>query len=179
VVPIDAYEQLQEALALGRGNEDLFCTATPVALPTRAFTEWIDELRHAPNASEIVIDPSYRLEPGTTQLDGAAGANVSVSLVLHNDGAQRLSSAGRFPVHVSYHVYAADGALVQFDGVRTTLGSVVREGDALTLDAAVTLPAVAGEYRVEVTLVQEGIAWLEDLGGPTASIRARVRGVAP
>lgn len=179
VVPIEAYAQLQEALALGRGNEDLFCTATPVALPTRPFAEWIDELRHAPNASEIVIDPSYRLQPAAEQLAGAAGARVSVLLALHNDGAQPLSSAGRFPVHVSYHVYAADGALVRFDGVRTTLDSVVREGDTLTLDASVALPEVEGEYRIEVTLVQEGIAWLEDLGAPTASIRATVHSVAP
>lgn len=179
VVPIEAYEQLQEALALGRGNEDLYCTATPAALSMRPFPGWIDELRHAPNASEIVIDPVYRLQPSTTQLSGAAGARVHLPLILQNGGAQRLASSGRFPVHVSYHVYAADGGLVQFDGVRTVLGSVVRSGDAVSLDAAITLPDTAGEYRIEVTLVQEGIAWLEDLGAPTASIRASVRGVTP
>lgn len=179
VVRLDAYEQLQEALALGRGNEDLFCTSAPVDLPSRPFAQWIDELRGAPDASEIVIDPSYRLEVASTMVAGAPGERVTLQVVLHNDGAQRLASSGRFPVHVSYHVYGATEALVQFDGVRSTLGAVVRSAESVRVDVAIVLPDTDGDYRMALTLVQEGIAWLEDLGGATASIHAHVRSVAP
>ena len=49
------------------------------------------------------------------------------------------------------------------EGHRTPLPAPLAPGGSVRLDATVQLPAVAGEYELCLTLVQEHFAWLDEI----------------
>lgn len=64
---------------------------------------------------------------------------------------------------LAYHVYDRNGELVLFEGIRTEFGSF-----SGSIPVAVRIDTAAfpgkGEYTLEITAVQEHVAWFEDLG---------------
>jgi len=71
-------------------------------------------------------------------------------------------SDGPNPWMVSYHWFDADWKVVVFDGVRTALptGGIPPGGEA-TIPVQVQAPDQGGSFRLMITLVNEGISWLE------------------
>jgi hypothetical protein len=51
------------------------------------------------------------------------------------------------------------------DGERTHLPNDVAPGKRVSMWATIVAPAAAGRYRLQLSLVQESIAWLEQVGG--------------
>ncbi|HEY6041842.1 MAG TPA: hypothetical protein VIX58_06895, partial [Anaerolineae bacterium] len=56
------------------------------------------------------------------------------------------------------------GHVVTWDGARTELPREVAPGESITLDAEVHPPDHPGMYRLEVELVNEGVAWFSERG---------------
>ncbi|HUF25592.1 MAG TPA: N-acetylmuramoyl-L-alanine amidase, partial [Gemmatimonadaceae bacterium] len=94
-------------------------------------------------------------------LQAAPGSRLTVPVTVTNT-----SSFTWVPgtVSLAYHVHDATGAVARWDGVRTMLASEVAPGATVTLDAALELPATAGDYVVRWDLVLEGVAWFSDRG---------------
>jgi hypothetical protein len=65
------------------------------------------------------------------------------------------------PIHLSYHCYTANQELVVFDGIRTRI-LVSKPGFAVNLKMDLEAPAAQGRFRFRLTLVQEGIRWLDE-----------------
>jgi SAM-dependent methyltransferase len=80
------------------------------------------------------------------------------------------------PVRVANHWLSSDGRtmLVQDDG-RADLPAVVKAGEECLVFLAVTTPPEQGDYRLEVDLVHEMVAWFKERGSPTAQSEVRVR----
>ncbi|MEX3983391.1 sulfotransferase family 2 domain-containing protein [Paraburkholderia sp. EG287A] len=92
----------------------------------------------------------------------AVEESFSVRVRLSNGSCYQLSSRAPNPVHVSYHWFDAQRSqVVVFDGERTRLHASLMPGEERDMQACIVAPFAGGRYVLRVTLVQEGIAWLD------------------
>jgi cell division septation protein DedD len=82
-------------------------------------------------------------------------------------------------VNLAYHWLDQKGRMVVFDGERTPLPHDLKPGESVTLKALIQPPEKAGSYTLEITLVQEGVAWFPEKGGGKLSIPVEVAAPAP
>jgi hypothetical protein len=101
----------------------------------------------------------------------AAGSWHEVACRIENLGASFLVSAPPHPVHISYR-WVADGAAEE--GERTRLPQSIAPRATADCVLGLRAPAEPGAYELRVTLVQEGVAWFDDLNADNA-LRASVR----
>ena len=80
----------------------------------------------------------------------------------------------RAPVRISYHWLSKHDELIEFDGVRSHLPRPVGPGDTCAAFVAVTAPAKAGEYRLAIDLVKEGVTWFSEAGVPWYAVTLTV-----
>jgi len=92
------------------------------------------------------------------------GGRFNLPVTIRNEGTVTWPAAGPTPVHAAAHFYDAQGNLVLWDGARTVLGADVKPGASVTTTVLVDAPLVAGVYRVQPDLVQEGVAWFSSFG---------------
>jgi hypothetical protein len=107
----------------------------------------------------IVVIPDYRatLPSGPITVSRSA---PRTTLTATNSSSALWSAAGAAPVDISVHWLDASGAVLVWDGPRTTLGRDVAPGDAVTI--AVSLGQVpAGAATLVIDLVSEGVRWFE------------------
>ena len=67
-------------------------------------------------------------------------------------------------IYLSYHLRSVDGKHIVYNGIRTPIENTVLPGCLGISVINIEMPMKLGEYYLEVTLVHEGKAWLEDLG---------------
>ncbi len=88
----------------------------------------------------------------------APGCGLPVTVSVSNASSFDWSPA---EVFLSYHLRAADGAMLQWDGPRFPVGALPA-GATARLPVYFTAPQAAGDYRVEWEVVIEGVAWSGD-----------------
>ena len=81
---------------------------------------------------------------------------------------------GKNAVHLSYHWLDQQRKTIVYDGLRTKLPGDLEPGESVTLRALIRSPDNPGEYVLQITLVQEGVAWFSDLGGGEVSLPVAV-----
>lgn len=91
-----------------------------------------------------------------------AGTTFTGNVRLENVGEETISSHTVNPTLISYHWRTKAGELVIFDGHRTPLPINLSTGRQLTIPMKVETPKEPGEYLLELTLVQEGLRWLDE-----------------
>ena len=89
-----------------------------------------------------------------------AGSWHEVTCRIENLGPAFLVSAPPHPVHLSYH-WVADAT--SEEGERTRLPRSIAPGTSADCYLGLRVPATPGVYELRVTLVQEGVAWFDDL----------------
>lgn len=92
-------------------------------------------------------------------------AVITVKNSSQNKWPSKPNDKGRNAVNLSYHWRDRKGAIVVFDGLRTSLPNDVQPGSSVQLKAMIQPPDRAGQYALEVTLVQEGVAWFPERNG--------------
>ncbi len=131
--------------------------------PRAAFTKE-DTGRYLMEAmpGEQAAKVEWRLADCPTQM--VAGKEFTVGVRLTNQSALGLNSYPPYPVSLSYHWKDAQTrqTLVQ-DGLRSPLITAVDPGTDQTYEATVLAPAQAGEYLLEMTLIQENVRWFEEV----------------
>lgn len=89
------------------------------------------------------------------------GTEFTGNVRIENIGAVPICSAGIAPVLASYHWRTETGKMFIFEGCRTPLPIALSTGQQLTLPLKIQTPDRAGKYILELTLLQEGKAWLD------------------
>lgn len=90
------------------------------------------------------------------------GSQIRLAILLSNRGNRILASHLPSPVHLSYHWKSLTGQGGDLhDGKRTGLPYPVLPGEELGLEVQVGTPEKAGIYVLQLTLVQEDVAWFE------------------
>ncbi len=113
------------------------------------------------------LDYSAAFTSDSRDCQSFEGEEAELTLRLKNKGTMEWRSEGKAPCFLSYHLLDAEGKIVRFDNLRTSLPGVVRPGDSVTLSIKVKAPLVEGKYFVEFDLVREGVAWFKDYGSKT------------
>ena len=85
-------------------------------------------------------------------------------VVLNNSSGFSWSSSGNSPTYLAYHLKNDRGEVIVYDGIRTPLQDSVMPGKISVAPIYIKAPDRPGLYYLEVSLVQEGKIWLEDLG---------------
>ena len=93
-----------------------------------------------------------------------AGKEFTVGVRLANRSALMINSYPPHPVSLSYHWKDAQTrqTLVQ-DGIRSPFATAVTPGADQTYEATVLAPEQAGDYLLEMTLIQENVRWFEEV----------------
>jgi SAM-dependent methyltransferase len=79
-----------------------------------------------------------------------------------------------FSLHLGNHWLGPDGSMHVVDDGRTRLPMGVLPGQAISMVLQAKAPAVAGNYILELDVVQERVAWFKDRRSQTCQIEATV-----
>lgn len=101
------------------------------------------------------------------------GTELLVDMEVENTGTGTWPSSGKQPVCVSYHWHDANGNVVEQDGLRTRLPRDISAGERIRLVGLLRAPSQTGALRLVWTLVQEGVAWFDQVN-PDAQCRRDV-----
>jgi hypothetical protein len=93
----------------------------------------------------------------------AADTTVGIAVTVQNTGDETWNVAGPGPVLLTYHWLSPEGAMLVWEGVRTSLGTDVAPGASRTITANVQTPAQAGAYQLRFHLVKEGVVWFPQM----------------
>jgi cell division septation protein DedD len=108
----------------------------------------------------------------------AADKTVSADIFIKNASARTWPSKpdqkGRCVVNLAYHWLDRKGQVVVFDGLRTPLPRDLNPGESVKLNASIRAPQHPGHYTLEVTLIQEGVAWFPDRDGGQLTVPVSV-----
>jgi 4-amino-4-deoxy-L-arabinose transferase-like glycosyltransferase len=127
--------------------------------PPRGLTRLPDD---GMRAELNVSDPPTQLRAGQPATIQVAVKNVSQSLWLAPE-----RSGGDFRLAVGNHWLDQNGDSVVSDDGRGTLSNDVSPGATITVPLLINAPRRAGEYLLEVDMVQEGASWFGLKGSPT------------
>lgn len=151
-------------------NGSVFLKTIFVALAALAL--WAcggDEARRLPD-SGFAVEFLENDIPNTM----TAGKDFSADVVIRNISKQTWSSRpnakNRYQVNLSYRWKDPKGRVLVADGVRTPLPRNLAPGESVPLKMNIAAPERPGRYLIEVTLVQEGVAWFDEKGGAALSL---------
>ena len=123
---------------------------------------------------------AFKVEFGAHEIptEMIAGQQLSAAVTFKNISARSWPSKpnerGKNAVRLSYHWLDRKQRMVVFDGVRTALSRDVGPGESAKINAAIQAPEKAGKYVLDVTLVQEGVAWFPEMNGAKLSLPVNV-----
>jgi hypothetical protein len=107
-----------------------------------------------------------------------AGQKVTAEVLVKNSSKNAWPSKpdakGHRAVNLSYHWLDRQGEVVVFDGERTPLPHDVNAGEAVRLNAVIHAPDLPGRYILEITLVQEAVAWFPERDGDKLTLTVDV-----
>ena len=91
------------------------------------------------------------------------GQPMACTVAIENKSPWKLGSTGANPVQISYHWLDSSGSYVVFEGVRTRLVPDLPIGRQRTYPVDVIAPDIPGQYTLQLTLVQEYVAWFDNI----------------
>jgi hypothetical protein len=172
-VAIDQYLQLYEDIlaepAIASGGRDLAAYARASATRVHELESELTELRKP-----------YRMEPlseySGTQLAVAidscpavieATRAFGVRVWIDNGCSDKLSSFSPYPVHLTYRWLDPDTqAHLIGEGARSVLKPPLASGERRAYNVHTIAPERPGRYLLRVTLVQEGVMWMDYIAVP-------------
>ena len=87
-----------------------------------------------------------------------------LEIELENLGPAVFETAGQYPVYLCYRWYDAAGTWTEIGhSVHTALPGALMPGESTTLKAIVATPKSAGRHVLAVTLLQQNVAWFDDV----------------
>ncbi|WP_040590498.1 Wzt carbohydrate-binding domain-containing protein [Methylobacter marinus] len=100
---------------------------------------------------------------------------LALEVEVCNNSTQTWGATGLRAVRVSYHWLDNFGQILVFDGERTQLSHSVQSNERMRLWATVKAPSIPGNYVLALTLVQENVAWFDQMGCAAQTVHICVR----
>jgi hypothetical protein len=126
-------------------------------------------------------ETGYKVEWTNPQIPSVMqpGKEYRIGVTIKNIGTDTWSSAGKEagPVYVAYHWLPAQGDVpVIYEGARSPLPGELGPGKSISIEnVLVVAPTNSGSYRLQVSLLQEGVIWFENKGAGTLIAPVSVR----
>ncbi len=106
----------------------------------------------------------------------AATSDFIALVELENIDGEPLSSHPPYPVYLSYHWNSTRGKTAVFEGFRTPLPGIIGPNQKKLCRVKIEVPPETGNYRLRITLVQEGVMWFDLINPPLfAEVDVEVR----
>jgi ABC-2 type transport system ATP-binding protein len=134
---------------------DFYRRMTHDSVPVRRTTT------AAPEQSADLSGVRLRAEDAPVSLQTEDLTVLRVTVV--NEGNSDLRNDSDTPLRLSYRIFDPAGARLVAQGHRAPLPPVLRYGESADLALQIVAPAVPGKYKLRVSVVQEFVAWLDDL----------------
>jgi SAM-dependent methyltransferase len=138
----------------------------------RATTASAKPLRKSAFAAAISVDRA--------EIRGPAGMLIELPVSVTNRSKRpwpaRGGPDGAGQIKLGNHWLADDGTMLLMDDERAELPSDVAAGQSVEIAFPVTLPEQAGEYVLELDLVQENVTWFAARGSTTTRVPTTVTG---
>lgn len=147
-----------------------------VGLPTEASNETTEEV--VVSLGEVA-KPKTGNHKGVITLVGTpglfyAGRPAKIYVLVENLSEITWVSDQTQPVFASYHWTDQAGEVFIYEGIRSRLPQAIEPAARKQVPVSVIAPNVAGDYTLEVTLVHEGVTWMEDDGLTNLSLAITV-----
>lgn len=132
------------------------------------------------DAPKALPQSAFQVEFGEHQVPRQmrAGETVVVAVWLGNAGnhvwPRGADAKGRKQVNLSYHWLDTNRQVVLMDGLRTPLLEDLYPGKTMRLNVAIQAPTQPGKYVLQISPVQEAVAWFHDKGGATLDVPVTV-----
>jgi peptidoglycan hydrolase-like amidase len=155
---------VRSVAALTTSSDATTVRSVPVArgqLPALPTTDTIATVRRT---VAYVADPAPARPSELTTID----------VTVRNLGDDTWDADGASPVRLSYHVYDAAGALVEWNGLRTDLPLAIGPGASATVTMQAYAPGLTGSYTITPDLIRDGVAWFSAGESPAGSFPLRV-----
>ncbi len=123
----------------------------------------------APGEALVEEDCRVRIEAELpTQLP--VDNEIELDCTIDNLGRAEMTTCAPFPVHISYKWLDQYTGLrvASIEGLRTGLGEPLKPNESRTFRVQIKAPETAGDYVLHLTLVQENVAWFDDLDSDNA-----------
>lgn len=113
----------------------------------------------------------------------APGARLVLPVRVTNRGTRHWAvdgqDDGRFAIHLANHWRSRWGFTVRWDDARAVLHADLPPGETAEVVLACDAPAKPGRYRLELDMVQEGVAWFAAGGSTVARMAVVVDAALP
>ncbi len=114
----------------------------------------------------------YAVEPNHILISSKKTKVIHV--VITNIGSEPWGNIGwpnnSLIVNLSYHVLSKDRKMILFDGNRASLPDIVWPGESISIPLVIHAAEDPGQYKIQITLVQEGVGWFDINGVSPAEI---------
>ena len=112
--------------------------------------------------------------PSEMTLGKTIQADINVTNSSDRSWPSKPNANGKHAVNLAYHWLDRQGKVVVYDGERTHFSKNLDPGKSVKLAMTIMPPPRTGDYLLEVTLVQEGVAWFPEKGGDKIELPVRV-----
>jgi hypothetical protein len=120
-------------------------------------------------------DFQQRITMKTPLTEMKAGEVVKPVVTISNTSSANWPTTGSAPVNFSYHWADRTQKVVVFDGERTPLPKDLKAGATVDVNATIKAPSQPGEYLLQMTMVQENVAWFDHKGAKPLIVSVRVK----
>ncbi len=135
----------------------------PSALPDNAF-----------KAAITLIDPPAKLRPGQKETIRVKIKNNSDVMWWARGAPVNTRSDNKFYIAAANRWLKADGSLLTNMDGRYGISKDLAPGEETEVPLLITAPKDAGDYTLEIDVVQEQVAWFSDKGSPTTKAKITV-----
>jgi hypothetical protein len=118
---------------------------------------------------------SQDITSSTDHLTLSVNQTVKVPVTIKNTSSDTWFASYKFPINISFKWFSG-GQILPIEGNRTALPKPrVGPNESISQDVVVVAPGTPGNYDLQITLVQEGVAWFNLAGAKPLVIPTVVR----
>ncbi len=138
-------------------------------------TDWEPSLKASLGIKSFRLPHNVRpIAVAIRELTCAPSATVTLPVKLDYPGTESLPS-DELGIFASYRMYNAAGEPVLSPAPLRTKVHTVKPGVSPRLEMRIAAPARAGRYRIDLSMVHEGVAWWADLGSRGSTLTLVVK----
>lgn len=117
-----------------------------------------------PDDSVFIVGVQGKIEVSGFPLTAKVNSSITIPAKVYNHSTTPWGE-GKYPVRISYHWLDQDEKMAVFEGQRTAPGPKgIAPGEFCKINININMPEQPGKYKLQLTLVQEGVAWFETSG---------------
>jgi len=163
--------------SLGRdfSQDEVFRSRDIFAMTSHTLVRKEDILRLISQNKLNAWNLAVTLYTSITDIRCETQERFSIDVTVQNQSTERFVSLLPNPINISYHWKHVDGNCAIHDGIRTPILKPLQPSEKRDFTMSVIAPEKKGRYNLQISLVQEGNFWFEQiLSNLPVSVAAKI-----